>query len=443
MRARLSHLRAAAAARRAGARGDGSRPWPGWFIAVEGGDGTGKSTQITALAAWLRGRGYSVVTTREPGGTELGVELRELLLHSRVVGPVSARAEALLFAADRADHMEKIVRPALERGAIVLTDRHVDSSIAYQSGGRGLAADDVAALSAFATEGARPDLTILLDLDPVVAWTRARERADGPDRLEAEPTQFHTRVREAFSRLAAANPERYLVVDATEPPAVITAIVQDHLERTLPLSAREAAEAVERERALRAAIEAERQNEEALRAALLAEAARQEEKQRAEQEAAAREAERALQEAALERARRAAEEATRAEEKRAQEADQAEAERKAAEARAAEARLQAEADAERRRDAERAVRAAEAKAKEQARSQAARDLEARAASEARTTRLVESALATADTREEVEATKVLPSLSETTQVLTDGPPGEDEEEDKSTAGRWRRSKGRK
>jgi dTMP kinase len=402
MRASLSRITAAMTGQRAAAQG--GHGLPGWFIAVEGGEGAGKSTQLEALAGWLRKRGFDVEVTREPGATALGEQIREIVLHAREY-EVGARAEALLFAADRADHVEKVVRPALQRGAIVLTDRHVDSSIAYQSGGRGLAADDVAALSEFATEGLRPNLVILLDIDPSAAWERMQVRADGPDKVEAEPAEFHTRVRQAFKARAAADPERYLVVDAAEPAGVVTAIIQDRLEELLPPSMREAAEAREREEALRAAQAAEREEQEARAAAARAAAERQAELKRVAAEQAREEAEQAREQARQAQARRAAEQRAEFERRKAEEARVAELERRAAEVREAERRQQEQSDAEHRRQAELAVRQIEAKAKGLAREQAARDLDSRAESEARTARMVEAA------RQERSLPMTLPAAS--------------------------------
>lgn len=378
MRARLSRITAAATGRRPSEAKSSAHSLPGWFIAIEGGDGAGKTTQIDSLARWLRKRGFDVVTTREPGATVLGAKLREILLHTKDREPVGARAEALLFAADRADHMEKVVRPALQRGAIVLTDRHVDSSIAYQSGGRDLPADEIAALSAFATEGLRPNLVVLLDLDPAVAWERAQARSEGPDRLEAEPAEFHRKVREVFRSRAAAEPSRYLVVDATEPAGVITAIVQDRLENLLPLSAKEAAEARAQEKALREAKQAEQREQEARLAAERAAAEKAEQRRRAE-EAAAREAEEKRREEARQaQARRAAEERARYERQKAEERRREEEERRAAELRDAQRREQEQADAEHRRQIELTVRQVEARAKGEARERAERELRTRA-----------------------------------------------------------------
>ncbi|QBE48589.1 dTMP kinase [Leucobacter triazinivorans] len=190
----------------------------GLFITFEGGDGAGKSTQAELLGAWLEGRGHEVVRTREPGGTRLGAQLRELLLHGgEEIGAVDPRAEALLYAADRAQHVAKVVRPALERNAVVVQDRYIDSSLAYQGAGRVLELDDVRRISDWAVEGLWPDLTVLLDLDPGTAAARRRSRGGTADRLEAEAAEFHTAVRDGFLALAHADPERYLVLDAARP----------------------------------------------------------------------------------------------------------------------------------------------------------------------------------------------------------------------------------
>lgn len=356
------------------AAGEPRRGYPGWFVAVEGGDGAGKSTQLTALAAWLRGRGFEVVSTREPGGTPLGEEVRDLVLHARE-HRLGARAEALLFAADRADHMENVVRPALERGAIVLTDRHVDSSVAYQSGGRGLAAEDVVALSAFATEGVRPDLVVVLDLDPAVARARREERTGKPDKLEAEAGDFHARVRATFLARAKQDPERYLVLDADQAPRILTGAIQDRLEHLLPPSAAEAEAAARKEAERTAAIAKEREFQ-AAKAAEEAQAraeAAAEERERREEELAER------QKAEQERVRKAAESraAHDAEEQEAraraeaEQAERTEKQKREAEQREQDRRIQTQQDAVRRREAEMTVRQAEARAKERARLAAA------------------------------------------------------------------------
>lgn len=188
----------------------------GLWVTLEGGDGAGKTTQAAALEEWLRGEGREVVRTREPGGSEVGVLIRDIVLHHR--GDIAPRAEALLYAADRAHHVETVVQPALTRGAVVIQDRYLDSSVAYQGAGRVLDAAEVRNLSLWATGDALPDLTVLLDLDPAAA--RGRLDADDKpfDRLEAEKVDFHERVRAAFLALAAAEPDRFLVLDATGSP---------------------------------------------------------------------------------------------------------------------------------------------------------------------------------------------------------------------------------
>ncbi|MFK5581859.1 MULTISPECIES: dTMP kinase [unclassified Serinicoccus] len=184
----------------------------GLLIAFEGGDGAGKSTQSRLLGQWLQEQGYAVLHTREPGGTTLGRTLRELVLHGED-GSVAPRAEALIFAADRAQHVATVVRPALERDEIVLTDRYLDSSVAYQGAARELGHEEVRDLSLWAVEGLVPDLTVLLDVSP----EQGRERRGAVhDRLEREADDFHDRVRHGFRTLAADAPERYLVLDAGE-----------------------------------------------------------------------------------------------------------------------------------------------------------------------------------------------------------------------------------
>ena len=201
----------------------------GFFLAFEGGDGSGKSTQVQLAGQWLGALGHQVVLTREPGATTLGRLLREVLLDPQ--SEVSPRAEAMLYAADRAHHVHTVIRPALEAGAVVVTDRYVDSSVAYQGAGRALPAEDVEALSTWATGGLTPHLTVVLDVPPAVALRRS---AGPADRLEAEPVEFHDRVRREFLRLAAAAPERYLVVDATLAPDEVAALVRARLVDVLP-----------------------------------------------------------------------------------------------------------------------------------------------------------------------------------------------------------------
>jgi dTMP kinase len=193
---------------------------PGTFISFEGGDGVGKSTQLRLLAEWLTARGHRVVTTREPGGTALGVELRQAVMHG---GHVSPRAEALIYSADRAHHVATVVRPALADGAVVLTDRYLDSSVAYQGSGRDLGAEEVERLNLWAVEDLVPDLTVLVDLDPAVGLTRLKGE---PDRVEGAGAQFHARARQAFLARAAADPVRWLVVDGGRPVEEIAAAVR-------------------------------------------------------------------------------------------------------------------------------------------------------------------------------------------------------------------------
>lgn len=203
----------------------------GLFITLEGGDGVGKSTQASLLESWLQSRGQSVVRTREPGGTDLGGEIRTMVLHRR--GHIAPRAEALLYAADRAHHVATVVRPALERGAVVLQDRYLDSSVAYQGAGRVLEPDEIRGLSLWAAEGLLPDLTILLDLDETASRRRLDRSRTEYDRLEAEKSDFHARVRRGFLDLAAAEPERFLVVDASQTIDDIARLIQRRVEGIL------------------------------------------------------------------------------------------------------------------------------------------------------------------------------------------------------------------
>lgn len=209
----------------------------GVFLTLEGGDGSGKTTQADRLERWLREQGRTVVRTREPGGTDLGLELRQMVLHRR--GHVDPRAEALLYAADRAQHVATVVRPALERGDVVLQDRYLDSSVAYQGAGRVLGGAEVRDLSLWAADGLLPHLTVLLDLDPALG--RRRREGDGTrggyDRLEAEADAFHGRVRDAYLELAAAEPGRFLVVDASRSVDEVAERVLDRVRSLTGLAA--------------------------------------------------------------------------------------------------------------------------------------------------------------------------------------------------------------
>ncbi|GAA1507137.1 hypothetical protein GCM10009730_08650 [Streptomyces albidochromogenes] len=343
----------------------------GFFIAMEGGDGAGKSTQVDALAEWIRNKGHEVVVTREPGATPIGKRLRSILLDVSSAG-LSNRAEALLYAADRAEHVDSVVRPALERGAVVITDRYIDSSVAYQGAGRDLSPTEIARISRWATDGLVPHLTVLLDVSPETARERFTE---APDRLESEPPEFHARVRHGFLTLAAADPGRYLVVDAGQDPEAVTTVVRHRLDRMLPLSdaeikareeARKAAEEEARRKAEEeAARKAEEERLERERQAQLAKlrAEEEERKRREIEEARQREAERQAEEARrrAEEARRLAEEERlrREAEEKARAAEQERLRRQAAE----EARLRAEAE-ERRREKQRRAEEALLRAEE-------------------------------------------------------------------------------
>ena len=183
----------------------------GLFIAFEGGEGAGKSTQTQLLTEWLEARGHAVLLTREPGGTPLGKSLREILLDNKT-GTIAPRAEALLYAADRADHVATVIRPALDKDFVVITDRYIDSSIAYQGAGRVLSPGEVARISRWASESLFPNLTIILDIPAEIGLGRIKKK----DRLESEPLAFHERIRQEFLQLSLMDPERYLVVDATQ-----------------------------------------------------------------------------------------------------------------------------------------------------------------------------------------------------------------------------------
>ncbi len=216
------------------------RPLPGGgrFIVFEGGEGSGKSTQVQRLAEALVGYGRAVLVTREPGATPIGERIRSIVLDhpgSDAEDPLTPRAEALLYAADRAHHVATVIAPALHAGTIVICDRYVDSSLAYQGAGRTLPVDQIRRLSSWATEGLVPDLVVVLDIDPDEGLRRVAERGHH-DRLEAESLAFHKRVREAFLELAEADPERYLVADATAPVEVIAFAVRERVHHLLPSS---------------------------------------------------------------------------------------------------------------------------------------------------------------------------------------------------------------
>ncbi|WP_037840799.1 dTMP kinase [Streptomyces sp. NRRL F-5126] len=382
----------------------------GFFIAVEGGDGAGKSTQVEALAEWIRAKGHEVVVTREPGATPVGKRLRTILLDVSSAG-LSNRAEALLYAADRAEHIDSVVRPALERGAIVISDRYIDSSVAYQGAGRDLSPTEIARISRWATQGLVPHLTVLLDVDPATARERFTE---APDRLESEPAEFHQRVRTGFLTLAASDPARYLVVDAGQGPEAVTTAVRHRLDQLLPLSE---AEIKAQEEARKAAIEEARRRAEEEAAREAARKAEEERLERERQEELARlraeEEERKRRELEEERKREIArqeEEARRREEEERRKAEEArkraeeeERRRAAEEARKAEEeRLRAE-EAERRREEERVAYEAEQERLKQRAAEEARLRKEDAARRLEKQRKAEEALLRAEEARRLEA----------------------------------------
>jgi dTMP kinase len=200
----------------------------GCSIAFEGGEGAGKSTQERLLADALTTLGYPVLRTREPGGTPAGEAMRHIVLSPEFTG-LDARAEALLFAAARGEHVARVIRPALERGDVVICDRYLDSSVAYQGHGRDLGARHIRDLSLWATRDLLPDLTVLLDIDPVVGLSRVSD----PDRLEAEPLAYHQRVRDAFLVIASDEPDRYLVLDGTRPAEELAPVILERVRLEL------------------------------------------------------------------------------------------------------------------------------------------------------------------------------------------------------------------
>lgn len=201
----------------------------GLFVCFEGGEGAGKSTQSRLLQEWLEAEGHTVVLTFEPGDTPVGKRLREIVLDP-ATGALSDRTEALVYAADKAEHVDTVVLPALARGEVVVTDRYVDSALAYQGAGRALSAEEVEPIMRWATGGLRPHLTVLLDLAPQAGLGRFTER----DRIEGESIEFHQRVRDAFLALAAAgDPEHYLVLDARAPIDEIAAAISARVSALL------------------------------------------------------------------------------------------------------------------------------------------------------------------------------------------------------------------
>jgi len=205
----------------------------GVFVCFEGGEGSGKSTQARALSATLTERGFRSRLTFEPGDTAVGKEIRRIVLDP-ATGELSDRTEMLLYVADKAEHVDTVVLPALARGEVVITDRYVDSTLAYQGAGRTLVVAEVEQVARWATHDLRPHLTVVLDLEPEHGLGRFDER----DRIEGESTEFHTRVQEFYLDLAAADPEHYLVIDARRPADEIAAVVLTRVEPLLTQAAR-------------------------------------------------------------------------------------------------------------------------------------------------------------------------------------------------------------
>jgi dTMP kinase len=196
----------------------------GLFVCFEGGEGAGKSTQSRLLADWLRQAGHTVLLTFEPGDTEVGKALRQIVL-SPSTGELSHRTEVLLYAADKAEHVDTVVLPALARGEVVITDRYVDSALAYQGAGRDLVVAEVEHVNRWATGELRPHLTVVLDLEPATGLGRFEER----DRIEGQSLEFHHRVQQGFLDLAAADPDHYLVLDARAPVEEIAAAIRERV----------------------------------------------------------------------------------------------------------------------------------------------------------------------------------------------------------------------
>jgi dTMP kinase len=207
----------------------GSYSESGLFVCFEGGEGGGKSTQAELLRSSLEAAGHVVVLTREPGDTPVGAEMRRIVLDPET-GELADRTEALLYAVDKAEHVHAVVGPALERGEVVITDRYVDSTLAYQGAGRSLDTDELEWVARWATDDLRPHLTVLLDVEPSAGLTRF----EGRDRIEGESLEFHQRVREGFLALAAADPEHYLVLDARDDIEAIATTVLARVRGLLP-----------------------------------------------------------------------------------------------------------------------------------------------------------------------------------------------------------------
>ncbi|CAM3651211.1 dTMP kinase [Deinococcus frigens] len=212
-----------------------TQPGHGLFLSFEGPEGAGKSTQIARLAWHLEAAGQAPTITREPGGTPLGTRVRDVLLDPELT--IDPLPEFLLYSASRAQLVTNVIRPALDRGKVVVCDRYADSSLAYQGFGRGLDAALLRGITAAATGGLWPDLTVLLDLDPVIGLQRAARRGQ-PDRLEQADLTFHQRLRQGFVQLAEAEPDRFLVLDATLAEAELERMIWEAVHSRLPASRR-------------------------------------------------------------------------------------------------------------------------------------------------------------------------------------------------------------
>ena len=204
----------------------------GLFITLEGGDGAGKALLIDRLEQELKSRGLSVLKTRNPGGCPLAEKIRELILHHKQ-DPATPRCELLLYLADRAQHVQTVLLPALDEGKIILCDRFNDSTVAYQAAGRGLDLKEINSLCAFASQDLVPDLTLYLDIDPVIGLQRVKKIGNGQDRLESEKIEFHNAVRAAYLKLAEQEHERIKVIDASHPPDAVFKQAQQVIDATL------------------------------------------------------------------------------------------------------------------------------------------------------------------------------------------------------------------
>lgn len=202
------------------------------FITLEGPDGSGKSMQIPALAEFIRSQGYEVLTTREPGGTNIGDQIRQVIMK---LGNTSMhpRTEILLFCAARAQIVEEVLRPALQRGVVVISDRYADSTLAYQGYGHGVDLEELTRLLKFTTGGLRPDLTLLLDVDAETGLRRRQTSGGEWNRLDAYALSFHKRVSEGYHQLAAAEPERWRTIDASQAPEMVQSCIQDVVRQAL------------------------------------------------------------------------------------------------------------------------------------------------------------------------------------------------------------------